>query len=785
MDAFGFNAQEGTLSIAPITLTGIPNQTSFNVSLSADVEAFTSDWHVTQSRTSSTLDRQSFNQDWQESLVTSPALRSATIQKTSARAQDISIDELTGLKKGRSLTNVTTANASNKVDQYLVGDWNGDGRDDLAYRQGSTVFMDTNADGKIDRKQVYALGSDLTTNTWSSDLPDNPSIKADRNGIIRLTDSSLQQSNFILNDKTFKAADGLSLSFEFSAYGGTSAIGADGISFFLVDAGAKPTQSGGTGGSLGYAPRQGQAGLVGGYLGIGFDGYGNFSNPIEGKADGPGFTPDAIAIRGSAASGYKYLTGTSTLSPLDRTGQNTRDSSLHRAQIDITSKGLVSVQVDLNNDGDFNDINEKPITNFDVTATIANNAPLPSRFKIGFAGSTGNLNNIHELQQITLNDGAVDPKDEYLVGDWDGDGKDDLGIRRGDRFYLDTNRDGKADLVQSLTIGQPADQYLVGDFDGDGKDNLIIRQDSTVYIDTNFDGKVDFQQMYGLGKPEDQYLVGDFDGDGKDNVTVRRGSKVLMDANFNGKQDFVQIYGLGKAEDQYLNGDWDGDGDDNLAVRRDNKVFMDRDFDGKHDMEQAIGPSLEQPKPTPPDSSSPFKPLIPQLVNAVTPPLRQYAQSSIPAILQECEDRKITDGGQIAYILATARHESLMGKLMIEQADGRAYEGRKDLGNTQPGDGPRFKGRGFVQITGRTNYTDWSKRLSVNLVGNPEKAADPNIAAKILVEGMRLGTFTGKKLSDYITDDKRDFVNARRIVNGTDKANQIADYARTFYDVLT
>jgi len=163
---------------------------------------------------------------------------------------------------------------------------------------------------------------------------------------------------------------------------------------------------------------------------------------------------------------------------------------------------------------------------------------------------------------------------------------------------------------------------------------------------------------------------------------------------------------------------------------------------------------------------------------------RSYARESIPLILQECDANGVTDRGQIAYILATAEHESHLGQWMRESATGWAYEGRSDLDNTRSGDGPRYKGRGFVQITGRYNYTDWSNRLGIDLVNNPERAAEPPIAAKILVIGMRDGTFTSHKLNDYIHGATRDFYNARLIVNGHDRAPDIAAIAREYYRVL-
>ncbi|MFB2897439.1 peptidoglycan-binding protein [Aerosakkonemataceae cyanobacterium BLCC-F50] len=176
---------------------------------------------------------------------------------------------------------------------------------------------------------------------------------------------------------------------------------------------------------------------------------------------------------------------------------------------------------------------------------------------------------------------------------------------------------------------------------------------------------------------------------------------------------------------------------------------------------------------------------IERIVNSIKfPTIRKYARKSIPLILQECEINGVTERGQIAYILATAQHESHLGELMVELASGNAYENRKDLGNTKPGDGAKFKGRGFVQITGRKNYTDWSTRLGINLIENSEKAATDEIAAKILVQGMRDGAFTSLKLGNFISSTQRDFVNARKIINALDRAKEIAAIAEQFLQIL-
>jgi len=85
---------------------------------------------------------------------------------------------------------------------------------------------------------------------------------------------------------------------------------------------------------------------------------------------------------------------------------------------------------------------------------------------------------------------------------------------------------------------------------------------------------------------------------------------------------------------------------------------------------------------------------------------------------------------RLCHFLAQAAHESAGFRTLEEFASGKAYEGRLDLGNTQSGDGVRFKGRGIFQLTGRHNYTKMSKKLGVDLVENPKLAQRPDISLK-------------------------------------------------------
>jgi putative chitinase len=152
-------------------------------------------------------------------------------------------------------------------------------------------------------------------------------------------------------------------------------------------------------------------------------------------------------------------------------------------------------------------------------------------------------------------------------------------------------------------------------------------------------------------------------------------------------------------------------------------------------------------------------------------------------------DESMEDERHIAYVLATTLHECAATWKPIKERGGVAYlskyEGRKDLGNTQKGDGVKYAGRGFTQITGRANYTYFAMRLDVDLVENPDLALQPKIAYQIMSIGMLEGKFTGKALDDYINDSKTDYKGARRVINAMDKAALIASYAVKFEAILT
>ena len=119
-----------------------------------------------------------------------------------------------------------------------------------------------------------------------------------------------------------------------------------------------------------------------------------------------------------------------------------------------------------------------------------------------------------------------------------------------------------------------------------------------------------------------------------------------------------------------------------------------------------------------------------------------------------------------AHFIAQTAHESDGFSTNEEYASGADYEGRRDLGNTRAGDGVRFKGRGLIQVTGRSNYTECGKALGLDLINNPQRLADFDLAS------LSAGWFWDKsQLNDYADDD--DVLTITKIINGG--TNGLAD----------
>jgi putative chitinase len=163
--------------------------------------------------------------------------------------------------------------------------------------------------------------------------------------------------------------------------------------------------------------------------------------------------------------------------------------------------------------------------------------------------------------------------------------------------------------------------------------------------------------------------------------------------------------------------------------------------------------------------------------------LRTRQVEGLDAILDEWEAKHAKrDDRWLAYMLATTHRETDRTMQPIEEygkGKGRPY------GRVDPETGKAYYGRGFVQLTWRDNYAKMSKVVGLDLVCQPERALELGVATTILFHGMINGSFTGKKLADYFAPEKDDWRGARRIVNGTDKADLIADYGRRYYAALS
>ena len=173
--------------------------------------------------------------------------------------------------------------------------------------------------------------------------------------------------------------------------------------------------------------------------------------------------------------------------------------------------------------------------------------------------------------------------------------------------------------------------------------------------------------------------------------------------------------------------------------------------------------------------------------------LTQEAVDNINLIVETCEKYNLSCP-QTAYVLATVMWETARTFKPIEEygkGKGRKYgiiytntEGVKygiagSGGDTYLySDYPHlYYGRGFVQLTHWVNYMFAGEQLGIDLLHNPHLALNAKYAAEILVRGFVQGWFTGKKISDYIDDKKKDLLGARRCINGNDKAKEIANIA--------
>lgn len=250
-------------------------------------------------------------------------------------------------------------------------------------------------------------------------------------GVLRLTSNQTQQRGYVYIDVPFPSTYGIKAEFEYFSYGGAGQALADGLTVFLFDGDTQVFSAGGFGGSLGYAQRNGEAGLSNAYLGIGFDEYGNFGNQSEGRNGGfPGIStttlvPDAIVLRGpgNGSIGYPFVVGRKTMA-LGNDGLSTG------GQFPISSGGagtsrvtdpnqvgyrkvFLELQPNVNRPGYFLTLyalvttqpnQPRRVTIFDRPYDF----PAPKNLKIGFSASTGGFTNFHEIRNLIVEVAADD-----------------------------------------------------------------------------------------------------------------------------------------------------------------------------------------------------------------------------------------------------------------------------------------------------------------------------------------------------------------------------------------
>lgn len=228
-------------------------------------------------------------------------------------------------------------------------------------------------------------------------------------GWLRLTGDINNQAGYAVIEEAFPSAMGVLIDFEYTTWSRPGAgSGADGISLFLFDANHEGTfHAGGYGGSLGYSKRTDAAGLTAGYMGIGLDEFGNYSNPTEGRVGGPGFIKNAVALRGPAPS-YAYLGGQQVITSDNGNGDNggidynttissrpTSNQFYRRVQISLEPHdGTYTVTVKWKKNP------TSPFTTLFGPVTMT--SPPPAMLKLGLAASTGSQHNFHEIRNMII-----------------------------------------------------------------------------------------------------------------------------------------------------------------------------------------------------------------------------------------------------------------------------------------------------------------------------------------------------------------------------------------------
>jgi MSHA biogenesis protein MshQ len=223
-------------------------------------------------------------------------------------------------------------------------------------------------------------------------------------GYLRLTNNTTNNAKAATLPGIFPAAGNyISVEFQHYAYNGS---GADGIAVTLSDY-SVPAVPGAYGGSLGYAQRTGVVGFAGGWIGVALDEYGNYQNPTEGRLGGPGFIVQSVGVRGSGSgmNGYRWLGGTSSLSPGIDNRASTSPSPGYSYQVIVDARNepvSTAVQVNRDTGSGYQSLVDIPNVYAAASAQGFTQAPVPAAWQISFTGSTGASTNIHEIGALRV-----------------------------------------------------------------------------------------------------------------------------------------------------------------------------------------------------------------------------------------------------------------------------------------------------------------------------------------------------------------------------------------------
>lgn len=335
---------------------------------------------------------------------------------------------------------------------------------------GQTVYTES---FREDTATDWTFGNDGSG--FTPELTAATSVDSSGDGWLRLTTNGGNQSTFALFDTPINFDNNrVTITFSYTAWGGS---GADGITWFLQDAN-ETFDPGAFGGSLGYANRTGVDGMDGGFLGIGVDEFGNFSNDDEGRNGGfaSGLRPGWVSLRGpgDGQTGYEWLDGADTGEDLDfadRPGSGPgTDDNLYRFKMEIDENERVQVFINTTPDSDPEDWDL--IFSYDDASSILGN-DRPDDIRFGFTSSTGGSNNFHEVRDLTIFASAtIDSSNAYY---WDaGHSNDNWGTGGSG------SRNNWVGDVNPPTSANTTDVFFEDDGSQSGLRNVNLQGDRTV-----------------------------------------------------------------------------------------------------------------------------------------------------------------------------------------------------------------------------------------------------------------------------------------------------------------